>query len=107
MPFQARAGYLRHSIYAPFLRLLVEQFGRERIFVVDAAELFRDPGAVTKQIYRFLGLPEVEPLIIEEQNPGPSGVLPESLRSELAEFFRPYNEATYEIVGKDFGWGAT
>jgi hypothetical protein len=102
----ARAGYLRHSIYAPFLRLLMDQFGRERIFVVDASELFRDPGSVTKQIYGFLGLPEVEPLIIEEQNSGPSGALPETLRAELTEFFRPYNEATYEVVGKDFGWGS-
>lgn len=101
----ARAGYLRHGIYAPFLRLLAEQFGRERIFVVDAAELFRDPGGVTKRIYGFLGLPQIEPLIIDEQNSGPSGALPDALRSELTEFFRPYNEATYEIVGKDFGWG--
>jgi hypothetical protein len=101
----ARAGYLRHSIYAPFLRLLLDQFGRERVFVVDAAELFRNPGSVAKQIYGFLGLPEVEPLIIDEQNSGPSGVFPESLRTELAEFFRPYNEATYEVLGKNFAWG--
>ena len=39
----ARAGYLRHSIYAPLLRLLFEQFGRDRVFIVDAAEFFRRP----------------------------------------------------------------
>lgn len=101
----ARAGYLQHSVYAPFLRLLLAQFGREQVHIVDAAEFFRDPRSVTKRIYDFLGLPPVEPLAIEEQNPGPSGVLAEDVRSDLTEFFRPYNREVYELLGKDFGWG--
>jgi len=102
----ARAGYLRHSIYAPFLRLLFEKFGKDRVFIVDAAEFFRDPRSTAKQIYGFLGLPEVEPLVIEEQNPGPPGKLDDSIRENLAEFFRPYNEELYALLGRDLGWGA-
>ncbi len=102
----ARAGYLRHSIYEPFMRLLFEQFGRDRVFIVDAAEFFQDPQSTTKQIYAFLGLPEVEPLVIEERNPGPSGALDAGLRKNLAAFFRPYNEELYALLDKDFGWDA-
>ncbi|MBI5312415.1 MAG: sulfotransferase [Methylocystis sp.] len=102
----ARAGYLRHSIYAPFLRLLFEQFGRDRVFIVDAAEFFRDPRSTAKEIYAFLGLPKVEPLVIEEQNPGPPGKLDDGVRANLAAFFRPYNEELYALLDKDFGWGA-
>ncbi|KAF0132609.1 MAG: TPR domain-containing protein [Methylocystaceae bacterium] len=102
----ARAGYLRHSIYAPFLRLLFEKFGRDRVFIVDAAEFFRDPRSTAKEIYAFLGLPQVEPLVIEEQNPGPPGKLDDGARENLAAFFRPYNEELYALLGRDFGWGA-
>ncbi|MGE0194354.1 MAG: sulfotransferase [Methylocystis sp.] len=102
----ARAGYLRHSIYAPFLRLLFEKFGRDRVFIVDAAAFFRDPRATAKQIYEFLGLPKVEPLVIEERNTGPDGALDDRLRADLAEFFRPYNDELYALLDKDFGWGA-
>jgi hypothetical protein len=102
----ARAGYLRHSIYAPFLRLLFEKFGRDRVFIVDAAEFFRDPRSTAKKIYAFLGLPEVEPLVIEEQNPGPPGTLDHGVRENLAAFFQPYNEELYALLDRDFGWGA-
>jgi hypothetical protein len=102
----ARAGYLQHSIYAPFLRLLFEKFGREQVFIVDAAELFENPQSVTKRIYAFLSLPPVEPLAIEEQNPGPPAPLPDGIRSRLTDFFRPYNEEVYKLLDKDFGWGA-
>jgi len=102
----ARAGYLRHGVYAPFLRLLFEQFGREKVFIVDAAEFFRVPRSTTREIYDFLGLPKVEPLMIEERNPGPAGRLDDRLRENLAEFFRPYNEELYALLDQDFGWGA-
>ncbi|MFA6207020.1 MAG: sulfotransferase [Methylocystis sp.] len=102
----AHAGYLRHSIYAPFMRLLFEQFGRDRVFVVDAAKFFEDPQSTAKRIFAFLGLPEVEPLVIEERNPGPSGELDDGARENLAAFFRPYNEELYALLDKDFGWGA-
>jgi hypothetical protein len=101
-----RAGYLRHGIYAPFMRLLLEQFGRERVFIVDAAEFFQDPRSTTKRIYEFLELPIVEPLLIEERNAGPSGELDDGVRDNLTAFFRPYNEDLYALVDKDFGWGA-
>ncbi|WP_292532062.1 sulfotransferase [Methylocystis sp.] len=102
----ARAGYLRHSIYAPFMRLLFEHFGRESVFIVDAAEFFQDPQSTAKRIYAFLGLPIVEPLLIEERNPGPSGELDDGVRENLAAFFRPYNEELYSLLDEDFGWGA-
>ncbi|MGJ0395402.1 MAG: hypothetical protein ACR65U_04130 [Methylocystis sp.] len=101
-----RAGYLRHSIYAPFMRLLLEQFGRERVFIVDAAEFFQDPRSTTKRIYEFLELPIVEPLLIEERNSGPSGELDYGIRADLTAFFRPYNESLYALLDRDFGWGS-
>lgn len=101
-----RAGYLRHGIYAPFMRLLFEQFGRDRIFIVNAAEFFQDPASTAKEIYAFLGLPQVEPLLIEERNSGPSGELDDGAREDLAAFFQPYNEELYALLDKDFGWGA-
>lgn len=57
-----------------------------------------------KEVYRFLELPSVDPLVVDERNAGPPAVMPDRLRRELSEFFRPYNEALYELLGTDFGW---
>ncbi|MBU3887103.1 sulfotransferase domain-containing protein [Methylosinus sp. KRF6] len=97
-------GYLQQSIYLPFLRLLFEQFRKEQIHIVNAAELFSDPAKVAKGVYKFLELPPVDPLIVHERNASPQFEMPDGLRSDLSKFFRPYNEALYEFVGADFGW---
>ncbi|PWB83443.1 MAG: hypothetical protein C3F11_06615 [Methylocystaceae bacterium] len=99
-----RVGYLQQSIYLPFLRLLFDGFPRDRVFIVDAAQMFRDPARLAKDVYAFLGLPYFEPMLIRERNSAPEAAMSERLRSELSEFFRPYNEALYEFLGIDFGW---
>jgi hypothetical protein len=97
-------GYLHHSIYSPFLRELIQQFGVDNIYFVNASEFFADPIHIAKETYKFLELPSVEPLIVKERNAGPARALSNRTYSILMEFFRPYNEELYRLVGKDFGW---
>ena len=103
----ARAGYLRHSIYAPFLRLLFEKFGRDRVFIVDAAEFFRDPRFDREGNLR-LSWPSQSRAARDRRAKSGSlpGTLDDGVRANLAEFFRPYNEELYALLDKDFGWGA-
>jgi len=30
--------------------------------------------------------------------------MPVDIRSRLSDYFRPYNERLYELIGSDFGW---
>jgi hypothetical protein len=97
-------GYIRHSIYLPFLNKLFDCFGRDQVLVVDAQDFFADPSGTARQAYRFLGLPEYEPVAMPVQNAGPPGAMPEATREALQEFFRPLNEELYRFLGRDLGW---
>ncbi len=99
------AGYLKQSIYLPFMTVLLHVFPREQIKVVHAADFFADPIAVTKECYAFLGLPPCEPRIMSERNAAPARhSLSARTRERMREFFEPYNQRLYQLLGRDFGW---
>jgi len=97
-------GYLQHSIYQPFIETLFRLFDRNRVHVISAGEFFADPASVVKGAYRFLGLPDYEPVVTPVKNPGPAGTMLEATREALRDFFRPINQELYRLLDRDFGW---
>lgn len=97
-------GFVRHSCYLPFLKQLYQQVPAENIHIVSAEEFFEKPNEITKGVYRFLGLPEYEPVEIIETNPSPKVPVSAELKQELATFFQPLNEELYQFLGRDMGW---
>ena len=61
--------YRRVSRYHEQLPAVLEVFDRERILVVDQAELRRDPGALLAQVHRFLGVAPRPPEGAPVRNP--------------------------------------
>jgi len=99
-----QSGYIQHSIYLPYIRLLLEKFPKENIHIVSAEDFFQDPIPVVKGIYEFIGLPDFQPEILHEKNASPKTNLDPALEQELADFFEPQNQKLYDFLGRDFGW---
>lgn len=97
-------SYLRHSIYLPFLKLLIKEMGRDNVCIINADEFFLDPNFHIARVYEFLELPAYTPETVTEINPSPQLTVTSEIRQELSEFFRPYNESLYDYLGEDFGW---
>ncbi len=97
-------SFLRHSIYLPFLRVLYDTIGKDRVLIINADEFFKDPVPEVKKVYKFLGLPEIEPVKVKERNPSPAMKVEPAMREELVEFFEPQNQLLYEYLDRDFGW---
>jgi hypothetical protein len=97
-------GYVHHSIYLPFLKVLFRFFDRKDAMIINSSDFFSDPQAVAEQVYGFLGLPEYEPIEVPVRNAGPAGKMDPSTRLLLAEFFDPLNRELYDFVGRDFAW---
>ncbi len=97
-------GYIQHSIYLPFIRNLFRLFDRAKTLIIDAREFFADPVGVAKTAYRFLGLPDYEPVRMPVKNAGPPGTMREPTREALREFFRPLHQEIYQFLDRDFGW---
>jgi len=97
-------GYLRTSIYLPFIKQLRRHFPAENIHYVNATDFFREPAAIAKQVYEFLGLAPYEPVVLPVRNSAPPDVMNERTRERLVQFFAPFNQDLYRFVGRDFGW---
>jgi len=101
------SGYLLESLYLPFIRTMIDTFGRDRIEFLGAEEFFAEPIATAQRVYRFLGLPDYDPVLVTERNSAPVGSMSEATRQNLTEFFEPHNRRLYEFLGRDFGWSNT
>lgn len=100
----ANTGFVRQSLYLPFLKKLFEEVPKENIHIIQAENLFSDAEQVIQGVYQFLGLPDYQPVAIQETNPSKPIAMSDKIKQELADFFRPHNEALYEFLDRDFNW---
>jgi hypothetical protein len=97
-------GYLQHSIYLPFIKNIFRFYDREKALFINAQDFFAAPAGIARTAYRFLGLPDYEPIPMPVKNAGPLGTMNEATREILGDFFRPLNLELYEYLDRDFGW---
>ncbi len=98
-------SYRARGHYAEQLERLAALFGRERMHVVDSGHFFADPGGVYDGVLDFLGLPPARYPDFRPRNARPrSAPMPESIRAELAEHYRPHDERLAKWLGRDPSW---
>lgn len=97
-------GFIQESIYLPFLKTLFRHWDRSTALVIDSDDFFRSPADVSRRAYRFLGLPEYEPVELAVRNAGVAGDMDSEARRMLHEFFAPLNRELFDFLGEDFGW---
>ncbi len=73
---------------------------------VTAEEFFADISKTVRGIHEFLGLPAVEPVRhqVLNRNPLEFPEPDEDSVKRLREFYRPWNEKLFGVIGRDLGW---
>lgn len=66
--------------------------------------MFENPPEVYKKIIHFLDLPAWIPTSFIHQARSTSLHMDAKIRKRLLDYFRPFNQRLYELVGVDFGW---
>jgi len=97
-------GYIQHSIYLPFLKNLFRFYDKADALFIQAEDFFDNPLATAKAVYRFLDLPDFEPIPTPVKNAGPSATMDDATRRLLRDFFAPLNEDLYRFIGREFSW---
>jgi Sulfotransferase domain len=97
-------SYLMRSRYVEQLERWFALFPREQFDIMTLEQLACDPQPRLDRVHEFLGLPahrydDLRPLHTASYD----GIPPE-VRRRLTEYFRPYNERLYELLGADLGW---
>ncbi len=98
---------LEESIYWKSVENWVACFGRENVLVLDVDDYFMDRSDFLHKIQDFIGLPRLDvPKSISKTNENPVQVPPadEQSLSKLRNFFEPYNERLWMVLGEEFKW---
>ena len=76
---------------------------------INSDEYFKDPVKEYNRILEFLNLPPHHPTIKGQRGISPPNLYKNiQLKSEtkkfLIDYFKPWNEKLYQLVGRDFEW---
>ncbi len=99
-------SYLERSIYVTKLKHWMNEFPKERFLILKSEEFFKEPNNIYNQVIKFLELPKWE---LHEYKKIGAGKYNQpkmefSTRTQLIDYFRPYNEKLYKFLGINFNW---
>lgn len=100
------SAYKSRGRYREQLERYLEYFPKEQLLVIRSEDFFTDTNDVLKRIFEFVGVNSaftVENLAPRNVGKSKSTVPPE-VYEYLNSYFRPHNEALYELVGRHYGW---
>jgi len=109
-------SYAARGRYAEHLEPWIDRYGRERLLVVRAEDLFAEPEARYREILRFLDLPVALPRefrnfsyparTVEGGAAGAAAgsAVPEPTAARLRTHFAPHNRRLEELLGRELGW---
>jgi hypothetical protein len=97
-------AYRARGQYAEQLERLERLFGRERLHVIDSGEFFADPEAAYDRVLKFLGLPHCGYPAFRRRNARPRSPMPQSVRRELEDHYRPHDERLAAWLGREPSW---
>ena len=121
------------GLYYMQLSYWLSYFGKSRFFFINSQEMMENPGKILINLQKFLDLPIelTEDSFVKDENSGffcpkhnqtqttctfgkfkgrsrsndeNSLKMPEEAREILDNFYRPWNQKFYELVGEDYGW---
>ena len=98
------SNYLRHGTYVDKLENWLKFFRREQFCIVENKDLSKNPQQVLDKIFEFLNVPHFKLRQEERWNVGKYKKMKESTRKTLEDFFKPYNERLYKLLGQNFSW---
>lgn len=111
-----RYTYLARGVYIDQLAYWLNYFPREQFLILKTEDLYSAPATIMQQTLKFLGMPQAQidtnKVYKKYKVPSKTGyrevseapkMKPET-RSELVDYFRPYNARLYEFLGQDLGW---
>jgi hypothetical protein len=97
-------SYLARSRYSEQIDRLIDELGRDRVYVVDADVFFADPVEEFERLRSWLGLPAWRPGKVEQWNAQPRTPMSPELRERLDRYFEPYDARLAEQMGRPPSW---
>jgi hypothetical protein len=95
---------LARGFYAEQLENWYKIFSKDQILIIKSEEFATETNKIMNNIFDFLGLPHYNIPDNSKKNKLHYEVMKKETRIDLIEFFRPYNEKLYSLIGRNFDW---
>ncbi len=97
-------SYLTRGIYIEQIEAWMKYFTKEQFLILKSEDFFSNPEKEFNRTLRFLELPNYKLQTYSKVNAGSYDKMSVATRKNLLNFFRPYNERLYNLVGQDYEW---
>jgi hypothetical protein len=99
-----RFSYLQRGRYAEQLERWLRFFRREQLKIIATEELRAEPSRVHAELQQFLGLSPHPMAGARDHKVAQYEPMSAQTRERLSDYFAPYNQQLYELIGRDLGW---
>lgn len=97
-------SYISHGLYAPQVRRWMEVFPPEQLLFLRSEDYFGDPVNTAMRVYRFLGLSDYQPSLLEPPPVNFYEFLTESTRAKIDRVFAHSNADTCRLLQWPSRW---
>ena len=95
---------LARCFYAEQLTKWFDVFSKDQIMIIKSEELASNTKNIMNAVFKFLKISGFEIPNAKKVNVSQYNKMEPKSRKLLIDFFRPYNEELYKLIGRDFGW---
>ena len=95
---------LARGFYAKQLEFWFKKFPRKNILLISSEELATNTDKTISEIFEFLEVPIQKISDLTKQNVIKYPKMKDSTREILINFFKPYNEKLFGMLGRRFNW---
>lgn len=96
--------YLARGFYAEQIQIWMNKFPKEQLLIISSEDLATKTDDTLATIFGFLGLPNRRIKDLTKRNEAKYPPMNSATRKILADYFRPYNEKLYSLLGYRFDW---
>jgi len=97
-------SYLSRGMYAEQIERWRAHFPEEQLLIVQSESFYADMRGAMRRIFSFLGVPDHDVVDASTYNANTYSKIEQGVRESLREFYEPYNERLFELIGERFDW---
>jgi hypothetical protein len=103
-PTWRQYSYVKRGLYVDQLKRWMTVFPREQFLIIKSEDFYKNPKRVLHQTLAHLGLRPCSPADFKAYHLAEYPDIGSVTYKHLAEYFTPYNQQLYALVGRDLGW---
>ncbi len=97
-------SYLARSVYAPQIERWLGLFPASQLLVIKSEDFYQDPGSIVVDVQTRLGLAPSRPAKMKAHHLSEYPQMDDALRRRLGDYFVPFNQQLYTLLGRDLRW---